>query len=229
MKKVFLIIYGILICTMLCSCLNEAASIGIIGGSDGPTAIFFGGNKISSNNADKKLFKSYINERKLNRASVQPEREYTSGDRKLILDDNIQNELELFIYQYYKDRANGDFDKIKNYTLGEQLKITIENDEENFKAGKYYSHVIIDEIDIADKDEIFDIYPDTRQEIAKTLEKLGIKEFAIAEVEKNVILNDKYRADAPQIGNGEVSRYYIVGKDNDEFKICEIYWEGLLD
>ena len=225
MKKGFLFIYGILICTMLCSCINEAASIGIIGGSDGPTAIFVGKKQTS----DKKLFKSYINERKLEKPPVQPEREYSSDDRKLILDDKLENEIELFIYQYYKDKTDGNFEKIQSYVLGEQLKAAIENDQKNFDDGKYYSHIIIDEIDIADKDELFDIYPNTREQIANILDSLNIKEFAIAEVEKTVILNEKYQASAPQIGNGEASRYYIVGKDKGEFKICQIYWEGILD
>lgn len=228
MKKNLLIIYVVLICTMLCSCLNEAASIGIIGGSDGPTAIFVG-NKADSKKADKKLFKSYINERKLERVLAQPERELIAGDRKLILDDTIENEMELFIYDYYKDKTNGDYDKIKSYILGEQLSVAIENEKESFKEGKYFSHIVLDEIDIADKDELYEIHPDTRQRILKTLTELNIKEFAIAEVEKNVILNDKYMAAAPQIGNGEAARYYIIGRVDGEFKICEVYWEGLLD
>ncbi len=93
MKKNILIIYVILICTMLCSCLNEAASIGIIGGSDGPTAIFVGKKQTS----DKKLFKGYINERKLEKPPVQPEREYSSDDRKLILDDKLKRNRTVYL------------------------------------------------------------------------------------------------------------------------------------
>ena len=53
-------------------------------------------------------------------------------------------------------------------------------------------------------------------------------EFAIVEVEKVIKHNEKALGMVPQVGDGEVKRYFLLGKKDDSYKIIEVYWEGFL-
>ena len=41
--------------------------------------------------------------------------------------------------------------------------------------------------------------------------------------------NDKSLSLAPQVGDGEVTRYYLIGKKANKYKILEVYWERFLN
>lgn len=229
MKKIFVIILA-LICVMLTGC--RAASIGIIGGADGPTAIFVGKDKDNlrrSYDVDKFFKKNYINERKLPVFDIHIDREFISGDRKLILDDTIENQLEHIVYEFYRNSVSGEFEKIYDVVAGEYLKIAIESEEKNFKDGIYLENIFIDEIDLVDKDDIKYIREDNKQRIIDMLNDLKMEEFAIVEAEMTIKHNEKSLSLAPQVGDGEIERYYLIGKKDGKYNILEIYWEGFIN
>ena len=216
------------LCLLLTSC--SAVSIGRIGASDGPTSIYVSEKERNIKKAFdvEKYFKdNYVNEHKLPVLDIHIENPFVSNDRKLILDDTIENNLELMIYEYYRNRMSGNYSEVKN-SVTENLRIVTENEEKQFNEGIYYSKIILDEIDVIDKDDLDEISSKNKQNIVKLLSELEMTEFAIVEVEKTVKLNQKYLSVGPQISDGPLKRYYLLGKTGDAYKIAEIFWEGFV-
>lgn len=229
MKRILTIL--ILLCSLLLTACNNA-SIGVIGGADGPTSII-----VSEKNNDKTLtytieeyFRdNYVDERKLPILDIHIENPFLSDDRTLILDDCIENSIELTIYEYYHSIMSGDYQEAKNMIIDESLLAATEAHENNFKEGIYYSRISIDEIDLVDKDDLNEISNKNKQDIVEMLVESEIEEFAIVEVEKTIKHNEKSLSMAPQVGDGEVTRYFLLGKKGGSYKIIEVYWEGFMN
>ena len=223
MKRIIALV-SLAVCLLLTAC--ESRSIGIVGGADGPTSIFVS----LKSDADKFFKKNYVNELKLPILDVHIENPFISGDRTLILDDTIENNLEYMVYEYYHSKISGDFSKIKDIIAeNESLKIAIDNEEKQFNEGIYFNKIILDEIDVVDKEDVLDISKNNKQKIVSQLKELGMTEFAIVEVEANVKLNEKYLSMGPQISDGDMTRYYLIGTKDNAYKIVEVYWEGFID
>ena len=79
------------------------------------------------------------------------------------------------------------------------------------------------------KDDLKDISEKNKREIYERLNHLGISEFGIAKVETELKHNEKSLSLAPQVGDGEVTRYYLIGKKANTYKIFEVYWEEFLN
>jgi len=229
MKRILTIL--IMLCSLLLTACNNA-SIGVIGGADGPTSII-----VSEKNNDKTLtytieeyFRdNYVDERKLPILDIHIENPFLSDDRTLILDDCIENSIELTIYEYYHSIMSGDYQEAKNMIIDESLLAATEAHENNFKEGIYYSRISIDEIDLVDKDDLNEISNKNKQDIVEMLVESEIEEFAIVEVEKTIKHNEKSLSMAPQVGDGEVTRYFLLGKKDGSYKIIEVYWEGFMN
>ena len=225
--RIFITLIILSVCLFLTACNNR--SIGIIGGADGPTSII-ASEKRASYDIEKHFRENYVNERKLPILDIHIENPFVSDDRTLILDDTIENYLELIIYEYYYSKTSGDYSKIKNMiAANDALTIAINNEEKQFNDGIYYNEIILDEIDIIDKEDAQEISRENKQKIIDKLSKLGMLEFAIIEVEKTVKLNEKYISTGPQISDGDITRYYLLGKKDDMYKIIEVYWEGFIN
>lgn len=84
-------------------------------------------------------------------------------------------------------------------------------------------------MELLEKDDLKDISEKNKREIYERLNNLGISEFGIVEVETELKHNEKSLSLAPQVGDGEVTRYYLIGKKADKYKIFEVYWEGFLN
>lgn len=214
---------AVLCCLALTAC--NSTSIGIIGGADGPTDIYVTGE--NDDNAEKYLQKHYVSN--LPVLDINIERTFTSDDRELIMDDTVENELELMIYEFYHNMTSGSFEKMKDVISDNSLLTAIENEEKNFADGIYYSQIYIDELELLDKDDLEDISDKEKQTIAEMLKNSDIDKFGIVEIETEIKFNEKMRNSAPQVGEGEVTRYYLVGIKNGKYKILDVYWEDFLD
>ena len=144
MKRI--ITLTLIMCSLLLSACDNA-SIGVIGGADGPTKIIVSenGNDTIKTSDVKKYFKEhYVDERKLPVLDIDIENPFVSDDRTLTLDDSINNNLELMIYEYYHNIMSGSYQKAKNVIVDGSLLAATEASEKNFKDGIYYSHILID-------------------------------------------------------------------------------------
>lgn len=230
MKRIFLLVCMLTSGFLLTSC-NEAVSIGIIGGDDGTTSIFVSEQKDNIKrmyDVDRYFRENYIDERKLPILDIHIENPFVSEDRTLILDDSIENNIELMIYEYYQNQTSGAYQKIKDMIIGDLLTIATENEEKNFKDGIYFSKITLDEIELVDEDDLDEITESNKQRVIETLNDLEMEEFAIVEVEKTVKLNEKFLSMAPQVSDGEITRYYLLGKKDNAYKIVEVYWEDFM-
>lgn len=177
----------------------------------------------------KKYFdENYIDEHKLPILDIHVENPFVSDDRVLVLEDSIENNIELMIYEYYHNRMSGAYQKVKDAIRGKNLIMATENEEKNFKEGIYYNKITLDEIDVVDKDEVNNITEANKQSIICQLDESGMTQFAIVEVEKTIILNKKFKSMGPQVDDGHTTRYYLVGEKDGAYKIVEVYWEGFL-
>ena len=217
-------------CLLLTAC--NSTSIGVIGGEDGPTIIIVSekSNEKTLSYSIEEYFKdNYVDERKLPVLDIDIENPFVSDDRTLVLDDSIDNNIELVIYEYYHSIMSGDYQKAKNMIIDESLLAATEAHENNFKEGIYYSRISINEIDLVDKDELSEISSKNKQDIVEMLVEAEIEEFAIVEVEKTIKHNEKSLSMAPQVGDGEVTRYFLLGKKDGSYKIIDVYWEGFMN
>lgn len=220
-----------IICSLLLTACNNT-SIGVIGGADGPTKIIVsenGNDTIKTSDVKKYFNEHYVDERKLPVLDIDIENPFVSDDRTLTLDDSINNSLELMIYEYYHNIMSGSYQEAKNVIVDGSLLAATEASENNFKDGIYYSHILIDEIDLVDKDDLEEISDKNKQDIIKMLNDMEMTEFAIVEVEKVIKHNEKALSMAPQVGDGEVQRYFLLGKKNNDYKIIEVYWEDFMN
>lgn len=220
----------IMCCLLLTGCDN--ASIGVIGGADGPTKIIVSekeNSTIKSSDVKKYFKEHYVDERKLPVLDIDIENPFVSDDRILTLDDSINNSLELMIYEYYHNIMSGSYQEAKNVIVDGSLLAATEASENNFKDGIYYSHILIDEIDLVDKDDLEEISDKNKQDIIKMLNDMEMTEFAIVEVDKVIKHNEKALSIAPQVGDGEVQRYFLLGKKDNDYKIIEVYWEDFMN
>lgn len=220
----------IMCCLLLTGCDN--ASVGVIGGADGPTKIIVSekeNSTIKSSDVKKYFKEHYVDERKLPVLDIDIENPFVSDDRILTLDDSINNSLELMIYEYYHNIMSGSYQEAKNVIVDGSLLAATEASENNFKDGIYYSHILIDEIDLVDKDDLEEISDKNKQDIIKMLNDMEMTEFAIVEVDKVIKHNEKALSIAPQVGDGEVQRYFLLGKKDNDYKIIEVYWEDFMN
>lgn len=227
MKRI--ITLTLIMCSLLLTACDNA-SIGVIGGADGPTKIIVSENDTIKTSDVKKYFKEhYVDEHKLPVLDIDIENPFVSDDRTLTLDDSINNSLELMIYEYYHNIMSGSYQEAKNVIVDGSLLAATEASENNFKDGIYYSHILIDEIDLVDKDDLEEISDKNKQDIIKMLNDMEMTEFAIVEVDKVIKHNEKALSIAPQVGDGEVQRYFLLGKKDNDYKIIEVYWEDFMN
>ena len=229
MKRIITLTF-IMCCLLLTGCDN--ASIGVIGGADGPTKIIVSekeNSTIKSSDVKKYFKEHYVDERELPVLDINIENPFVSDDRTLILDDSIENDLELMIDEYYKNIMSGSYQNAKDIIVDGSLLAATEASENNFKDGIYYSHILIDEIDLVDKDDLEEISEKNKQDIIKVLNDMEMTEFALVEVDKVIKHNEKALSIAPQVGDGEVQRYFLLGKKDNDYKIIEVYWEDFMN
>lgn len=144
----------------------------------------------------------------------------------MVFDDTVENNLEMLVYEYYRDETAGAFADQQSKVAGEVMEINVNNTEKQFKEGIYLSNITLEEVDLVDKDEINEVRVHHKQQIVKTLTELGMTEFAFVEVEEMIRHNDKSIGTQPQFGDGEYTKYYLLGKQNDGYKIVEVDMAG---
>ncbi len=184
---------------------------------------------ISVDASEEFLKSKYIDIKTLPTLDIQVENPFKSDDRTLILNDSIDNEIELFVYDYYKNIMSGAYQEAKNVIADASLLAATENSENNFEQGIYYSQVSIKAIEPADKENIAEITKENQIKIANMLSDFQVEKFAIVRIEYNIKHNEKSLNMMPQVGDGDVTRYYLIGKSEGSYKIFEVYWEGFMN
>ena len=228
MKRIVLLV--LLICNLLLSGC-ERTSIEVVGGADGPTSILVTEKKTDDRNLSEinKCFMEYaVDESKLPILVLDIENPFKSDDRTLILEDSIQNSFELMIYEYYRNIMSGSYQEAKDIILDSSFLAATEAYEANFKNGMYYSKICIDEIDMIDMDDLEEIDAEKKREILQTLDAFEMEAFAIVDLEMEIQHNEKTLSMTPQVGDGTVHRYFLIGQKGEDCKMIDVYWEDFM-
>ncbi len=215
-----------------------AGCVFLLGGCNGNNSTVDAGeenNSVSSDDGINQedydiLYEKYININELPVFNLDIEREYICDDRKLILEDSIQNELEYVIYQYYYNNISADFESNKNLIgESESLRISNENEKEAFDEGKYTKEYNIHELSVVDKDEIKEAQEMTKDNLLADIKECGLESYAVVKAELGWKYSEAKLQAGPQLPEGDYIRYYLVGstKDDSEVKICQVYWDSL--
>lgn len=227
MKRMLAMVLSVLLCLLLLTACNGAGG-DVSGVSDDPTSIAGSEQENNSTHVDADAWfnEHYVDAYKLPILDVHIESPFVSGDRTLVFDDTVENNLEMLVYEYYRDETAGAFADQQSKVAGEVMEINVNNTEKQFKEGIYLSNITLEEVDLVDKDEINEVREHHKQRIVKTLTELGMTEFAFVEVEETIRHNDKSIGTQPQFGDGEYTKYYLLGKQNGGYKIVEVDMAG---
>lgn len=177
------------------------------------------------------LNEKYINIEELPVFDMEVEKEYTSGDRTLILDDSIENELEYMIYKHYYDIISADFEsQMENIGGSESFRIANQNEEKNFNDGRYMKEYAIHKLSVVEPEEIKKSLNTTKETLLADIEECGLESYALVKAEISWKYNEAALEAGPQLPEGNYTRYYLLGdsKEEPEIKICQIYWDEFL-
>ena len=224
MKRVLAMVLSVLLCLLLLTACNGQGEV--VGGSDGPTSMVVSGQENNSTpvDADAWFNEHYVDESKLPVLDVDIENPFVSDDRTLILDDDIDNKLELLVYEYFHDETAGAFANQMSKVKGEAMEDLVNGGETQFKEGAYNTKLTLDEVDLLDKEDLKDVRVYQKQYFAEALIELDMTECAIVKVKKTQKQNDKLLSMELQRRDGTYEDYFLLGKKDDDYKIVRYDW-----
>lgn len=186
----------------------------------------FGGNETVID--EQLLFDKYADIALLPILDIDLEPVRVFEDRTLKIEDGIDNGLELLAYDFYYYEMAPDFEK-QMALLGENqvFQSAVKNGQKAFEEGKYYSEIVIHELDIFEPKDFDDVSDSSKEDVCDAINAFRLSEYAIVEVELTWEYNEAMEEAGPQLGEGRYKRYYLVGKTNadDEWKIYDVYWD----
>lgn len=178
------------------------------------------------------LYETYIDIEKLPVLCVDMASEAVFDDRRILLEDSIDNELELAAYQYQYYCASAEFDKLMEL-VGEHraLQIATENEEKNFQDGLYMSERRIHTLTTLSREDMGKAMEFGKEDILAKIDAFGFEEYGVVRMEIGLKHNEKSLSMGPQIGDGDYVRYYLFARTQKEaaFKMYEVYWDDFLD
>lgn len=209
----------------------ESNTIGVIGGADGPTAIYVAegeNQQLSTAEAEAFIRQNYLDAAQFPNTDASWERNTVSDDRLLVLEDEIENEAEFFVYQWYRNQTEGNWQEMYRVICGDSLLGATEADEKMFADGIWYSKIVLEELEVVNSEDVQEMPDNGKRSLVNVLKRENITAFTLVKAECDVTWNDKGSRAGMQVPDGEVTRYYLIGKTEEGLKMCEVFWEGLL-
>lgn len=221
-------IVAVLCIVVLTSC--ESNTIGIIGGADGPTAIYVSEGENGQTTAEDDAFirQNYLNAAQFPNTDASWEKHTVSDDRLLVLEDEIENEAESFVYQWYRNQTLGNWQEMYKVIHSDSLLAATEADENMFADGIWYSKIVLEELEVVNSEDVQEMPDNGKRSLVSVLKRENITAFTLVKAECDVTWNDKGSRAGMQVPDGEVTRYYLIGRTEDGLQMCEVFWEGLL-
>lgn len=221
-------IVAVLCIVVLTSC--ESNTIGVIGGADGPTAIYVseGENGQTAAEDDAFIRQNYLNAAQFPNTDASWEKHTVSDDRLLVLEDEIENEAEFFVYQWYRNQTLGNWQEMYKVIRSDSLLAATEADEKMFADGIWYSKIVLEELEVVNSEDVQEMPDNGKRSLVSVLKRENITAFTLVKAECDVTWNDKGSRAGMQIPDGEVTRYYLIGRTEEGLQMCEVFWEGLL-
>ena len=166
---------------------------------------------------------NYIDVDKLMMLDISINEEYKFDERKILLQDSIDNEIEHLAYNLYYYTQAAEFEKLDEINEMFSGTTSLKND---LQDGMYYELINIHELSVLTKDEVYENYDSFYPDLSKSVYEHNLQQFAIASVDVSFEYSEIMKSRGPQNEEGRYLRYYLIGKteNNDEYKIYEVYW-----
>jgi len=94
--------------------------------------------------------------------------------------------------------------------------------------GIFYEQVILRDLEIVPIESFIDLPYEFCEEVATIGGSYKLTEYAVVGARAEIKHNEKSLAMGPQVGDGEVVRYFLVGKTDGDYYLFEIYWDDFL-
>ena len=171
---------------------------------------------------------NYIDVDKLMMLDISVNEEYKFDERKILLQDSIDNEIEHLAYNLYYYRQATEFEKLDEINEMFSGTTSLKND---LQEGVYDELINIHELSVLTKDEVLENYDSFYPDLSKSVYEHNLHQFAIASVDVSFEYSEIMKSRGPQNPEGRYLRYYLIGKtdNNDEYKIYEVYWGEYFD
>ncbi len=163
------------------------------------------------------------------------EKEVTIEDRTFKLEDLPESIKEEIVALNFMYTITGNYDGLYDITADTEIdRISIDNVEKNYLEGVYIQSYVIHNISTLteleydqqkfDSGEVNPLYYYGWESV---IEKYGLSDYEIINVEFTQLYPEKALAWGPQLGNGRYSRNFIVAK-TDKDKNYKIYDFGMM-
>lgn len=163
---------------------------------------------------------------------IDLENPYVNGERTLILEDSIDNELEMIIYNHFYYEVSDDYESgMALIGNNESLRIATENSFSKENGGTGIYEYTIHKLRVIEKSELENLDSWYREELKEDIVEYGFTEYAIVELNISWKYTEEALVLGPQLGDGTYYRYYLVAavESEPDFRIYEIYWDDFLN
>ncbi len=162
------------------------------------------------------------------RADYPLETEIVLPERSFILDTTVSNPAEKMVYDYFYAVGTGDYDSILERIVSTNLKQATKSNQVADEEGIFYEKVILRDLEIVPIESFINLPYDFCEEVATIGGSYKLTEYAVVGARAEIKHNEKSLAMGPQVGDGEIVRYFLVGKADGDYHLFEIYWDDFL-
>ena len=160
---------------------------------------------------------------------VEIETTVTANGCTLTLEDSLDTEPELMVYQGYLYEVQGDLDKLAGL-LGEDNALVgaMETAALAYRDGDpEMATQTIHELHTMTKEEVQGASDYTRKKLQQYLADYDLQQWTMVAVDLDWTYTPEKEATGPQLPAGEYQRYFLLGSPSgsNDLKLYQLYWE----
>lgn len=153
----------------------------------------------------------------------------TANGCTLTLEDSLDTEPELLVYQSYLYEAEGDWDRLSPLMDGDTtLAHTAELAAKQYRDGEAgMESQTIHELHVMTLEEVQGASDYSRKELQQVLADYDLQQWTMVAVDLSWTYTPEKEAAGPQLPEGRYQRYYLLGIPSGagDWKLYQVYWE----
>lgn len=153
----------------------------------------------------------------------------TANGCTLTLEDSLDTEPELLVYQSYLYEAEGDWDRLEPLMDGDTtFAHTAELTAKQYRDGEAgMESQTIHELHVMTLEEVQGASDYSRRELQQFLADYDLQQWTMVAVDLSWTYTPEKEAAGPQLPEGRYQRYYLLGIPSGagDWKLYQVYWE----
>lgn len=153
----------------------------------------------------------------------------TANGCTLTLEDSLDTEPELLVYQSYLYEAEGDWDRLEPLMGGDgTFAHTAELAAKQYRDGESgMESQTIHELHVMTLEEVQGASDYSRKELQQVLADYDLQQWTMVAVDLSWTYTPEKEAAGPQLPEGRYQRYYLLGIPSGagDWKLYQVYWE----